>query len=56
MSSGLWLLSVLAVIFLPVSLAPSLLNMQTQSVDLNCPLYNFSGVIVLLASSPSSSS
>ena len=50
-SSGLWLLSVLAVIFLPLPLASSLLSMQTRFVDLYYLLYDFFGVIVLLGTS-----
>ncbi|KAF1958209.1 hypothetical protein CC80DRAFT_26306 [Byssothecium circinans] len=47
--SSLWLLSLLACIFLPLSLASSLLSMQTRFVDLHYLLYDFFGVIVLLA-------
>jgi hypothetical protein len=49
-SSGLWILSVLAVIFLPLSLASSLLSMQTRFVDLRYLMYDFFGVILLLGS------
>jgi hypothetical protein len=45
-SSRLWLLSLLASIFLPLSLASSLLSMQTRLVDLHYLLYDFCGVIV----------
>jgi hypothetical protein len=47
-TSGLRLLSLLAIIFLPLSLASSLLSMQTRFVDLHYLLYDFFGVIVLL--------
>lgn len=47
-SSALWLLNLLAVIFLLLSLASSLLSMQTRFVDLHYSLYDFFGVIVLL--------
>ncbi|KAF2690804.1 hypothetical protein K458DRAFT_63229 [Lentithecium fluviatile CBS 122367] len=45
-SSSLWLLSLLASIFLPLSLASSLLSMQTRLVDLHYLLYDFCGVII----------
>ena len=44
-----WLLSILASVFLPLSLATSILSMQTRFVDLHFLLYDFCGVIVLLA-------
>jgi hypothetical protein len=44
-----WLLSILASIFLPLSLATSILSMQTRFADLHLLLYDFCGVIVLLA-------
>jgi len=47
-SSSLWLLSLLAGIFLPLSLASSLLSMQSRLADLHYMLYDFCGVIVLL--------
>jgi hypothetical protein len=47
-SNSLWTLSVLASIFLPLSLASSVLSMQTRFVDLHYLLYDFCGVIVLL--------
>ncbi|KAF2478380.1 uncharacterized protein BDR25DRAFT_338939 [Lindgomyces ingoldianus] len=48
-SASVWLLSLLASIFLPLSLASSLLSMQTRLADLHFLLYDFCGVIVLLA-------
>ena len=42
------LLSLLAIIFLPLSLASSILSMQTRFVDLHYLLYDFFGVIFLL--------
>jgi hypothetical protein len=42
------LLSLLAVVFLPLSLASSILSMQTRFVDLHYLLYDFFGVIFLL--------
>jgi hypothetical protein len=45
-SSSLWLLSLLAGIFLPLSLASSLLSMQSRLADLRYLLYDFCGVIV----------
>lgn len=47
-SSSVRLLSLLAVIFLPLSLASSLLSMSTRFADLHYLLYDFFGVIVLL--------
>jgi hypothetical protein len=47
-SSKVQLLGLLAAIFLPLSLASSLLSMQTRLVDLHYLLYDFCGVIVLL--------
>ncbi|KAJ4989073.1 hypothetical protein SVAN01_05511 [Stagonosporopsis vannaccii] len=47
-SSNLRLLGLLAAIFLPLSLASSLLSMQTRLADLHYLLYDFFGVIVLL--------
>lgn len=44
------LLNLLACIFLPASLATSLLSMSTRFVDLGPLLYDFCGVIVLFAS------
>jgi hypothetical protein len=45
-SSSVWLLSLLASIFLPLSLASSLLSMQTRLIDLRFLLYDFCGVII----------
>ncbi|KAF2133670.1 hypothetical protein P153DRAFT_96699 [Dothidotthia symphoricarpi CBS 119687] len=42
------LLSILASIFLPLSLACGLLSMQTRFIDLHVLLYDFFGVLVLL--------
>jgi hypothetical protein len=47
-SSGLWVLTVLASLFLPLSLACGILSMQTRLKDLNLLLYDFCGVAVLL--------
>lgn len=44
------LLSVLASIFLPLSLATSLLSMSTRFIDLGPLLYDFCGVVLLFAS------
>lgn len=49
-STSLWLLSLFAAIFLPFSLASSLLSMQTRLADLNFLLYDFCGVIVFFGS------
>lgn len=49
-STSLWLLSLLAAIFLPLSLASSLLSMQTRLTELHYLLYDFFGVIVLFGS------
>lgn len=46
--NGLWILSILASIFLPLSLASSILSMQTRFVNLGTLLYDFCGVVVLL--------
>ncbi|KAF1954816.1 hypothetical protein CC80DRAFT_448519 [Byssothecium circinans] len=47
-SLSVWLLALLASIFLPLSLASSLLSMQSRLADLHFLLYDFCGVIVLL--------
>ncbi|KAJ4348739.1 uncharacterized protein N0V89_010117 [Didymosphaeria variabile] len=47
-SGRVQLLSLLAVVFLPLSLASSILSMQTRFVDLHYLLYDFFGVIFLL--------
>ncbi|KAF7537975.1 hypothetical protein G7054_g3288 [Neopestalotiopsis clavispora] len=47
-SSSLWILSVLASIFLPLSLASGVLSMGTRFNDLGPILYDFCGVTVLL--------
>ncbi|KAK8091620.1 hypothetical protein PG997_001981 [Apiospora hydei] len=44
-STSLWVISILASVFLPLSLASS---MQTRFVDLGTLLYDFCGVVVLL--------
>jgi hypothetical protein len=44
------LLSILASVFLPLSLATGLLSMQTRFADLHYLLYDFFGVLVLLGS------
>jgi hypothetical protein len=49
-STSLWLLSLLAAIFLPLSLASSLLSMQTRLTELHYLLYDFFGVIILFGS------
>jgi hypothetical protein len=45
-SSTLWLLSVLASIFLPLSLATGILSMQTRLTNLHYLLYDFCGLLV----------
>lgn len=47
-STRVQLLSLLAAIFLPLSLASSILSMQTRFADLGVLLYDFFGVIILL--------
>ncbi|KAL1871657.1 hypothetical protein Daus18300_004657 [Diaporthe australafricana] len=47
-SNVLWMLSVLASIFLPLSLASGILSMQTRLKDLHDLLYDFCGVVILL--------
>lgn len=47
-SRNQWILTALASIFLPVSLACSLLSMQTRFRDLHYLLYDFCGVVVIL--------
>ncbi|KAK7909206.1 hypothetical protein PG985_015084 [Apiospora marii] len=47
-SGSLWVLSILASVFLPLSLASSILSMQTRFIDLGVLLYDFCGVVVLL--------
>jgi hypothetical protein len=42
-----WLISILASIFLPLSLACGILSMQTRLVNLHFLLYDFCGVLVL---------
>jgi hypothetical protein len=47
--SSVWVLTLLASFFIPMSLASSLLSMSTRLVDLHYLLYDFCGVIVLLS-------
>lgn len=47
-SSSLWVLTVLASIFLPLSLACGILSMQTRLKDLHSLLFDFCGVVVIL--------
>jgi hypothetical protein len=47
-SSSLWTLSILASIFLPLSLASSLLSMGTRFTDLGILLYDFCAISVFL--------
>ncbi|KAH4214055.1 hypothetical protein HBI56_016630 [Parastagonospora nodorum] len=47
-SQGVWILGLLASIFLPLSLATGLLSMQTRLVDLHLIFYDFCGVIILI--------
>ncbi|ETS78739.1 hypothetical protein PFICI_08592 [Pestalotiopsis fici W106-1] len=47
-SNSLWILSVLASIFLPLSLASGVLSMGTRFKELGPLLYDFCGVVVLL--------
>ncbi|KAI3393819.1 hypothetical protein diail_3595 [Diaporthe ilicicola] len=48
-SSSLWILTVIASLFLPLSLACGILSMQTRLKDLHLLLYDFCGVTVLMA-------
>lgn len=48
-SDDLYSLSVIASIFLPMSLACGILSMQTRLMDLHYLLYDFCGVVVILA-------
>jgi hypothetical protein len=47
-SMRVWILSALASIFLPLSVATGLLSMQTRFIDLHILLYDFCGVVVLI--------
>lgn len=47
-SRSQWILTALASVFLPLSLACSLLSMQTRFKDLHYLLYDFCGVVVIL--------
>ena len=47
---SLWLLTLLASIFLPLSLASGILSMQTRFADLHFLLYDFCGVITIIGS------
>lgn len=47
-SLSVWLLGLLASVFLPLSLASSLLSMQSRLAHLHFLLYDFCGIIVLL--------
>jgi hypothetical protein len=47
-SSQAWMLSVLASVFLPLSVATGLLSMQTRFSDLRLLLYDFCGTVVLV--------
>jgi hypothetical protein len=47
-SQGVWILGLLASVFLPLSLATGLLSMQTRLVDLHLIFYDFCGVIILI--------
>lgn len=47
-AGNLWVLTVLASLFLPLSLACGILSMQTRLRDLHLLLYDFCGVVVLL--------
>ncbi|KAF1988092.1 hypothetical protein K402DRAFT_403263 [Aulographum hederae CBS 113979] len=49
-SNSIKLLSILACIFLPLSLSSSLLSMQTRFVNLHLMLYDFVGVFVIISS------
>ncbi|KAK8059195.1 hypothetical protein PG996_009125 [Apiospora saccharicola] len=49
-SNDLWVLTILASVFLPLSLASSILSMGTRLVDLGTLLYDFCGVAVILGS------
>lgn len=47
-SLRVWILSVLASVFLPLSIATGLLSMQNRFINLQILLYDFCGVVVLL--------
>lgn len=47
-SLRVWILSALASIFLPLSVATGLLSMQTRFIDLHILLYDFCGVVVVI--------
>lgn len=47
-SMRVWILSALASIFLPLSVATGLLSMQTRFIDLHILLYDFCGVVVVI--------
>jgi hypothetical protein len=48
-SLRVWILSALASVFLPLSIATGLLSMQSRFIDLQVLLYDFCGVVVLVA-------
>jgi hypothetical protein len=48
-SLRVWMLSALASVFLPLSIATGLLSMQSRFIDLHVLLYDFCGVVVLVA-------
>jgi hypothetical protein len=47
-SLRVWVLSALASLFLPLSIATGLLSMQSRFIDLHVLLYDFCGVVVLV--------
>jgi hypothetical protein len=47
-SLRVWILSALASVFLPLSIATGLLSMQNRFIDLQILLYDFCGVVVLV--------
>ena len=49
-SGSIWLLTLLAFIFLPLSLASSVLSMQTRFAELHFLLYDFCGVLMIIGS------
>ncbi|KAG4413634.1 hypothetical protein IFR04_013212 [Cadophora malorum] len=47
-SLRVWILSVLASVFLPLSVATGILSMQSRFIDLDLLLYDFCGLVVLV--------
>jgi len=49
-SVSIWLLTLLACIFLPMSLASAILSMQTRLANLHFLLYDFCGIMIIITS------